>query len=66
MWQTVGEFFRDKGADFPIESFKTQLRSLKPEHLMGSRPWKYRREDLERAYAQMCEHSLFTRRRVRK
>ena len=66
MWQTVGEFFRDKGADFPIESFKTKLRAMNPEHLMGSRPWKYRREDLEQAYIQMCEHSLFTRRRVRK
>ena len=66
MWLTVGEFFREKGADFPMETFKTKLRSLKPEHLTGSRPWKYRREDLEQAYIQMCEHSLFMRKKTMK
>ena len=66
MWLTVGEFFREKGADFPMETFKTKLRSLKPEHLLGSRPWKYQREDLEKAYQAMCEHSLCMRKRMLK
>lgn len=65
-WMTVGEYFRAKGADFPVESFKIVLRKLKPEHLLGSRPWKYRREDLEQAYALMCEHSLFMRKKTMK
>ena len=66
MWQTVGEFFRDMGGDFPMESFKVRLRALKPEHLEGSKPWKYRRGDLEQAYREMCEHSLFMRKRTMK
>lgn len=66
MWQTIGEFFRDKGADFPMESFKIRLRAMKPEHLEGSKPYKYRREDLEQAYTLMCEHSLFMRKKTMK
>lgn len=49
-----------------METFKTKLRAMKPEHLTGSRPWKYRREDLELAYIQMCEHSLFMRKKTLK
>lgn len=66
MWQTIGEFFRDMGADFPMESFKIRLRAMKPEHMEGSKPYKYRREDLETAYREMCEHSLFMRKRTMK
>ena len=65
MWMTVGEFFYDKGADFPVESFKIKLRALKAEHLQGSRPWRYRREDLELAYDRMCEHSLCMRKKLK-
>ena len=66
MWLTVGEFFREKGMDFPMESFKVKLRAMNPEHLEGSRPWKYRREDLEQAYQEMGEHSLFMRKKLLK
>lgn len=65
MWMTVGEFFRAKGMDFPVESFKLKLRALRPEHLQGSRPWKYRLEDLERAYDEMRKNSLCMRMRIR-
>lgn len=64
MWQTIGEFFRDKGGDFPVESFKIVLRKLKPEHMPGSRPWKYHLEDLEAAYKAMCEKSAYMRRKL--
>ena len=61
---TVGEYFRLMGMDFPVESFKIKLRTLKPEHLEGSRPHKYRREDLDRAYRAMVEGSPYMRRRM--
>lgn len=64
MWMSVGEFFRDKGGDFLLETFKMHLRKLKPEHLMGSRPWKYHREDLERAYDELCKNSACMRRKT--
>lgn len=63
-WMSVGEFFRAKGADFPVESFKIVLRKLKPEHLPGSRPHKYHPEDLEAAYKAMCEKSPYMRRKL--
>lgn len=66
MWMTVGEYFREHGMDFPIESFKTKLCALKPEHLIGSRPWKYHKEDLDIAYDKMCETSLYMRKRTMK
>ena len=66
MWMSVGEFFRAKGMDFPVESFKMILRRLKPEHLPGSRPWKYHQKDLERAYDEMCKSSLCMRKKMLK
>ena len=60
-WMTVGEYFRENGMDFPIESLKIKLREMKVDHLPGSRPWKYRREDLDRAYGRMCEKSRYMR-----
>lgn len=66
MWLTVGEYFRERGMDFPIETFKTKLRALKPEHLAGSRPWKYHKEDLDTAYDKMCETSACMRKRTMK
>ena len=64
IWMTVGEFFRHKGMDFPVESFKVKLRELKPEHLEGTRPWKYRVADLEAAYQEMCKNSLCMRKKT--
>ena len=64
MWMTVGEYFREMGMDFPVESFKIKLRAMRPEHLEGSRPHKYRREDLDRAYQAMVEGSPYMRRRM--
>ena len=61
MWMTFGEFFRARGMDFPMESLKIAARELKIPHLEGSRPYRYRVEDLERAYDRMCEHSLYMR-----
>lgn len=66
MWLTIGEYFREHGADFPMESFKMQLRALKPEHLIGSRPWKYHKEDLDVAYDKMCKTSLCMRKKTMK
>jgi hypothetical protein len=65
MWMTVGEFFREKEMDFPMESFKQRLRAMKPEYLAWSRPRKYRVEDLERAYQYLSEHSLIMRQQIK-
>ena len=61
---TVGEFFRYKGMDFPLESFKMKLRAMKPQYQEWSRPRKYRVEDLEAAYQEMCKNSLCIRKKT--
>lgn len=62
MWQTVGEFYRECGMCFPMESLKVRLRRVKAPHLEGSWPYKYRREDLDEALEYVKQHSLFMRR----
>ena len=60
-WLTIGEYFRKKGMDFPVESFKIYARKMKIPHKEGSRPYKYREDDLERVYEEMCRNSLYMR-----
>ena len=58
---TLGEYFRLKGMQFPMESFRLWVRRLKCPHVPGSRPYRYNREDLDRAFAEMARRSLYLR-----
>ena len=60
-WMTVGEYFREKGMDFPVETFKAAVRRMGCPHEIGSWPYKYKREDLDRAYEYMKERSIIMR-----
>ena len=58
---TVGEYFRENGMDFPVETFKAAVRMLRCPHEIGSWPYKYRKEDLDRAYEYTKDHSIVMR-----
>ena len=58
---TLGEYFRLRGMDFPMETFRLWVRRLKIPHVPGSRPYRYAKEDLDRAYAEMARRSHYLR-----
>lgn len=64
-WMTPGQYFREHGGNFPLETFKRAIRKLKIPPEPGSRPYRYRPEDLDRAYEYMKAHSLIMRAMMR-
>ena len=57
-WMTAGQYFRAQGGNFPMESFKRVVRKMKIPPEPGSRPYRYRREDLDRAFERLKARSL--------
>ena len=60
---TLGEYYRLRGANFSLETFKLYVRRMKIPHIPETWPYKYNREDLDRVYVELSKRSLYLRAR---